>query len=79
MIKLIIIFLIKVYQKTWSLVTPKSCRFYPSCSEYTVQAVEAYGVVKGSLWGIKRILKCHPFHPGGIDFLGEPYEYSHYK
>jgi len=46
---------------------PNSCRFYPTCSEYAVQAVEKYGVLKGLYMGIKRVLKCHPFHPGGYD------------
>lgn len=49
--------------------TPKTCRFYPTCSEYTKQAIQKYGVLKGTLLGIKRILKCHPFNDGGIDEL----------
>ncbi len=48
---------------------PPTCRFYPTCSQYFIQAVEKYGAVKGSFLGIKRILKCHPFHPGGYDPL----------
>ncbi|WP_205666563.1 membrane protein insertion efficiency factor YidD [Aminipila luticellarii] len=67
--KRIVIGLIRVYQKFISPLFPPTCRFYPTCSAYFIQAVEKYGVVKGSFLGIKRILKCHPFHPGGYDPL----------
>ncbi|OGP66468.1 MAG: membrane protein insertion efficiency factor YidD [Deltaproteobacteria bacterium RBG_16_44_11] len=43
------------------------CRFYPSCSEYAVLAIKLHGPAKGSFMGVKRILRCHPFHPGGYD------------
>jgi len=59
--------LIRVYQYLISPILPKSCRFYPTCSEYTRQALEKFGVFKGSWLGIKRILRCHPFHAGGFD------------
>ncbi len=65
--KYIFIFLIKVYQRTLSRVMPPSCRFYPSCSEYSVQALQKYGVVKGSWLTVKRIARCQPFNPGGYD------------
>lgn len=58
---------IRIYQKTLSLALPPSCRFYPSCSEYTLQAIAKYGVLKGGWLGVRRILRCHPFHPGGYD------------
>jgi hypothetical protein len=58
---------IRVYQLTLSRVTPPSCRFYPSCSEYTLQAIAKYGALKGAWLGVKRIARCHPFHPGGYD------------
>ena len=52
----------------WGKINPRhGCRFYPSCSEYCVQAIEKYGVFKGVLKGIKRILRCNPFSEGGID------------
>lgn len=61
--------IIRCYQRAISPLLPNSCRFYPTCSEYVVQAVEKYGVLKGLFMGIKRVLKCHPFHPGGYDPL----------
>jgi putative membrane protein insertion efficiency factor len=60
--------LILFYQRFFSPIFGKKCRFYPSCSEYTILAVEKYGVLKGILKSIFRILRCHPFNPGGVDF-----------
>jgi putative membrane protein insertion efficiency factor len=65
--KYIFIFLIKVYQRTLSRVMPPSCRFYPSCSEYGVQALQKYGIFKGGWLTVKRVARCHPFNPGGYD------------
>lgn len=65
--KRIIILPIRFYQKFISPLLPSTCRFYPTCSAYFIQAVEKHGVIKGSYLGIKRILKCHPFNPGGYD------------
>ncbi|MBN7773331.1 membrane protein insertion efficiency factor YidD [Clostridium aminobutyricum] len=67
--KIIVIGLVRGYQKFISPLFPPTCRFYPTCSTYFIQAVEKYGVMKGGFLGIKRILKCHPFHPGGYDPL----------
>ena len=64
--KKIIIFLINFYQKI-SALTPPVCRFTPTCSEYTKQAIQKYGVIKGGWLGIKRICRCHPLNPGGYD------------
>lgn len=64
--KKIFIFLINLYQKI-SKYTPKVCRFYPSCSEYTKQAILKYGILKGCRLGFFRIIRCHPFNPGGHD------------
>jgi hypothetical protein len=58
---------IRIYQKTLSRAFPPSCRFYPSCSQYTLEAVVKYGALKGAWLGARRILRCHPFHPGGYD------------
>lgn len=65
--KALIIFLIKVYQWTIAPVLGPTCRFYPSCSHYGVEALEKYGACKGVWLILKRICRCHPWHPGGID------------
>lgn len=62
----IAVFLITCYQKI-SKYTPKVCRFYPTCSEYTKQAVIKYGFFKGGWLGLKRICRCHPLNEGGYD------------
>ena len=58
--------LIRGYQRV-SRYTPSTCRFTPSCSEYAAQAIQTYGPLRGSWLGMKRICRCHPFHPGGHD------------
>lgn len=65
--KYIFIYIIKAYQIVISPILPKSCRFYPTCSEYSKQAYERYGVFRGTWMMITRVLRCHPFHPGGYD------------
>ncbi|MDY0311111.1 MAG: membrane protein insertion efficiency factor YidD [Desulfobacterales bacterium] len=59
--------LIRAYQYLISPVLPPSCRFTPTCSQYAYEAISRYGVMRGGLMAIKRILRCHPFHPGGYD------------
>ncbi len=73
MIKKVLIGLIRFYQKFISPLKPPSCRFYPTCSHYGIEAIRRFGAVKGSWLTIKRILKCHPLHPGGIDPVPEEY------
>ncbi|MDD5144601.1 MAG: membrane protein insertion efficiency factor YidD [Candidatus Pacebacteria bacterium] len=58
---------ITFYQKFISPVLGKNCRFYPSCSNYALVAMEKYGLLKGMILATKRLLKCHPLHSGGID------------
>ncbi|MFC5602343.1 membrane protein insertion efficiency factor YidD [Sporosarcina koreensis] len=65
--KTILIGIIKAYQKIISPLTPPSCRFYPTCSHYGVEALQKHGALKGAWLTIRRILKCHPFHEGGFD------------
>jgi putative membrane protein insertion efficiency factor len=61
------VILIKFYRKWISPLKKPSCRFYPTCSLYAIQALDKYGPFKGSYLAVRRILKCHPFHPGGYD------------
>jgi putative membrane protein insertion efficiency factor len=68
----IVIFLIRLYQLVISPLLGPRCRFYPSCSHYTLEAVQLHGVFRGSYLGLRRILKCHPLHPGGVDPVPEP-------
>ena len=65
--KKVFLALIHFYQRFISPMTPRTCRFYPTCSEYTREAIEVYGPIKGLWLGIKRISKCHPFHKSGFD------------
>ncbi|MCA0988767.1 membrane protein insertion efficiency factor YidD [Guptibacillus algicola] len=59
--------LIRGYQKLISPLTPPSCRFYPSCSHYSLESYQKHGFLRGTWFTVKRISKCHPFHPGGFD------------
>jgi putative membrane protein insertion efficiency factor len=65
--KKIILFFIDAYRHALSPFLPPSCRFTPTCSQYSRDAIERYGAAKGSFLALKRILRCHPFHPGGHD------------
>jgi uncharacterized protein len=63
----VFILLIRGYKKLISPLLSPSCRFYPTCSEYSIQALEKYGVIKGGIKSIWRILRCNPFNKGGYD------------
>jgi len=63
----IFVLLIKGYKKVISPLLPPSCRFYPTCSEYSIQALEKYGIVRGGAKSIWRIIRCNPFNKGGYD------------
>jgi hypothetical protein len=65
--RIVLVKLIRLYQKTISPMFAPSCRFYPTCSEYAVQAITKYGTVKGGIKAIWRILRCNPFNKGGFD------------
>lgn len=77
MIKSVVLGIIRLYQKTLSfdhgiigkVFGERFCRFYPSCSEYSYQAIERYGIFRGSWMGLKRIIRCHPWNDGGYDPL----------
>ncbi len=66
MIKRLLIFVIKIYQRATFFKRP-SCRFYPSCSNYSIEAINRHGVIKGIGYTLVRLGKCHPFHAGGYD------------
>jgi putative membrane protein insertion efficiency factor len=65
--KILLIRLIKGYKILISPMLPPSCRFQPTCSEYAMEAIERFGIFKGGAMAVMRILRCHPFHPGGYD------------
>lgn len=67
--KYVMIYLIKFYRGFISPLLGSNCRFQPTCSMYALQAIEKYGAIKGGYLSVKRISKCHPFHPGGYDPL----------
>nr|C5D6T9.1 RecName: Full=Putative membrane protein insertion efficiency factor [Geobacillus sp. WCH70] len=72
--KKLLISFIRFYQIFISPLKPPTCRFYPTCSHYGLEAVKRFGAIKGGWLTIKRILKCHPFHPGGFDPVPEKQE-----
>ncbi|MCX7874588.1 MAG: membrane protein insertion efficiency factor YidD [Melioribacteraceae bacterium] len=65
--RFVFVYLIKLYQKLISPMFPPSCRFYPSCSEYAVQSFTKFGVIKGGIKSLWRILRCNPWNKGGFD------------
>lgn len=73
--KLPVLGMIRFYQIMISPILGGNCRFYPSCSRYAYEAVSAHGPVKGSFLALKRLLKCHPFNPGGYDPVPEKFEF----
>jgi len=71
MLEKVFISIIRFYQKFLSPLKPPTCRFYPTCSHYGLEAVKKHGALRGGYLTAVRILKCHPFHPGGVDFVPE--------
>ncbi|CUI16005.1 conserved hypothetical protein [Candidatus Protochlamydia naegleriophila] len=67
MLKKLFMLFIRFYQYTISPLLGLTCRFYPSCSQYTIEALQKHGPFRGSWLGLKRICRCHPWHPGGHD------------
>jgi putative membrane protein insertion efficiency factor len=59
--------ILRIYKRWISPMLPSACRFHPTCSEYTMEAVEKHGALRGVWMGILRLLRCHPFHEGGFD------------
>jgi uncharacterized protein len=73
--KYIAMALIRLYQVTLSPILPPACRFTPTCSRYAYQALDRFGFFKGGWLAIKRIGRCHPFHPGGYDPVPEEFHF----
>jgi putative membrane protein insertion efficiency factor len=71
MMRALIVLLLRGYKRLISPLLPPACRFYPSCSEYATQAVAKHGVLRGGILAAKRLIKCHPLHPGGYDPVPE--------
>lgn len=67
MVARVLVFMIRCYQKAVSPFLPGSCRFWPTCSDYAIEAILTYGAAKGILKASLRVMKCHPYHPGGYD------------
>jgi len=64
-----LILLVRFYQRFIGPGLPKACRFYPSCSSYAVEALSRHGAARGSWLTVRRLGRCHPFHPGGVDLV----------
>ena len=67
--KALLLILLKGYKFAISPMLGQNCRFYPSCSDYAAEAIREYGACKGSFMAGKRLCKCHPWHPGGVDIV----------
>jgi len=63
----VLVFPIRVYRRVISPLLPRRCRFHPTCSEYAIEAITKHGILKGGRLALKRLLRCHPLHPGGYD------------
>jgi putative membrane protein insertion efficiency factor len=66
-LRISVLTILRIYKRWISPMLPSACRFHPTCSEYTMDAVQKHGAVRGIWMGIRRLLRCHPFHEGGFD------------
>ncbi len=66
-LRIFVLTILRIYKRWISPMLPSACRFHPTCSEYTIEAVEKHGALHGVWMGIRRLLRCHPFHEGGFD------------
>ena len=79
MITKLLIGMIDIYQRFFSLLLGRNCRFYPTCSHYLKEAIQLHGPIKGMMLGINRLSKCHPWHEGGIDLVPDPASHPELK
>jgi uncharacterized protein len=77
-LKYLFILPVRFYQRVISPLTPPSCRYYPSCSQYMIDAIQEWGILRGIWMGIKRISSCHPWSPGGYDPVPKKGEHDHH-
>jgi putative membrane protein insertion efficiency factor len=68
-VRLALVALLRLYKHLISPLLPPACRFYPSCSQYAAQAIEKHGALRGSILAAKRLARCHPLNPGGVDLV----------
>jgi hypothetical protein len=66
-VKFVLVHLLRTYQLVISPLLPPACRFTPTCSAYAIEAIQEYGALRGFYLSVRRLLRCHPFHPGGYD------------
>ena len=79
MITKLLIGMIDIYQRFFSLLLESNCRFYPTCSHYLKEAIQLHGPIKGMMLGINRLSKCHPWHEGGMDLVPDPASHPELK
>src|ERR1700692_4918391 len=72
----VLLFAVRVYQAFFSALMPSACKFYPSCSQYAAEAVRIHGARRGSWLALRRVSRCHPFTPGGVDLVPDAADFS---
>jgi hypothetical protein len=68
-VRFVLIALLRVYRTIVSPLLPPACRYYPSCSNYAIDAIARFGALRGTVMALCRLARCHPWHPGGVDFV----------